>query len=71
MLEVMGGGVMIVKVSAMPSYFFFWAFSAAFVTLPEERSLKFTLCKKIRKTQNINFKNIGISRLTLINLNLL
>lgn len=34
--------------SNTPSYFFFWAFSAALVTLPDEGSLKLTLCNKIQ-----------------------
>lgn len=35
--------------SNTPSYFFFWAFSAALVTLPDEGSLKLTLCNKTDK----------------------
>lgn len=35
-------------------YFFFWAFSAAFVTLPVVTSLKFTLCNNIFFVRNLH-----------------
>lgn len=40
------------------SYFFFWAFSAALVTLPVVTSLKFTLCNNRTLIQNTDIKKI-------------